>query len=330
LTLKVKIVKLDRGNFQIKNRWEEGDSVSVQIESHATVSMLKQRISMLVAAHEKWQTMKFKDVELTDAAAKLDGIEGLVSGSVIDLWVVAPQEQQEDLGELSDDPDAMQVEEEPLPPMCDDAAMDAELTEEQEDAQNKCKGEASEFLEDGEKAKALEKFTEAIMIGNPNAMLLSKRGELLLKMKRPNAAMADATAAIKKNSDSAKALKLRGKAGRFLSMWEQAVADFAKAQAIDYDDDVVDVHKFCTRRKTWYSKTAVRAENSEKQGKADAAAAEAAAKKAAAKEAADAVAAKEKASLERHYAREKAKADAEVSKTEAEVPKTEDVQMGGC
>jgi len=324
VNLKVKIVKLDRGNFQVKNRWEEGDCVTAQIESHATVSMLKQRISTLVAAHEKWQTMKFKGVELTDSAARLDSIEGLVDGAMVDLYVVAPKEQQDDLGELSDDPDAMHAEEEPLPPMCNDAAMDAELTEEQEDAQNKFKGEASEFLEDGEKAKALEKYTEAIMVGNPNAMLLSKRGELLLKMKRPHAAMADATAALKKNPDSAKALKLRGKAGRFLSMWEQAVADFAKAQAIDYDDDVVDMHKFCTRRKTWYAKTAVRTENAEKQANADAVAAEAAAKKAAAKEAAAAQAAKEKASQERRVAREKAKAEAEASKQQA------DVQMGGC
>jgi len=303
VNIKVKIVKLDRGNFQVKNRWEEGDCVTVQIEIHATVSMLKQRISMLVAAHEKWQTMKFQGTELADAAARLDSVEGLVDGAMVELYVLAPKDVQEELGELSDDPDAMQAEEEALPPMCDDAAMNAELTEEQEDAQNKCKGEATEFLEDGDKAKALEKYTEAIMVGNPNAMLLAKRGELLLKMKRPNAAMADATAAIKKNSDSAKALKLRGKVGRLLSMWDQAVADFSKAQAIDYDDDLVDVHKFCTRRKTWYAKTAVRTENSEKKAKADAAAAEAATKKAAAKEVADALAAKEKASFEKREAR---------------------------
>merc|ERR1711957_808135 len=184
----------------------------------------------------------------------------------------------------------------------------------------KHKGDAAEFLEDGDKAKALEKLTEAILVGNPNAMLLAKRGELLLKMKRPLAAKADATAALKKNSDSAKALKLKGKACRHLSLWDEAVADFAKAQSIDYDDDVVDMHKFCTKRKTWYVKTAARAENVEKKAQADAAAAEAEAKKAAAKEAKDAQAAKEKASQERREAREKAKAEAAAA-ADAEAPK---------
>lgn len=336
LNLKCKIVQLDRGNFPVKNRWEEGDCVTVATEPHATISMLKQKIAMLIAAHEKWQTMKFQGVELADPSARIDSIEGLVEGAQVDVHVVAPKEKVEDLGELSDDPEAMPTEEAPLPAMCDDAAMDAELTEEQEDKQNKCKGEAADFLEDGDKAKALQKLTEAIIVGNPNAMLLAKRGELLLKMKRPLAAKADATAALKKNPDSAKALKLKGKACRFLSMWDEAVADFAKAQSIDYDDDVVDMHKFCTRRKTWHAKTAVRAENEEKKAKADAAAAELAAKNAAAREAAEAQAAKEKASQERREAREKAKAEA-AAKTDTdaimaeEEAKTDaDVSMGGC
>jgi len=96
------------------------------------------------------------------------------------------------------------------------------------------------------------------MVGNPNAMTLSKRGELLLKMKRPKAAISDATAALKKNPDSAKALKLRGKAHRFLSMWAEAVTDFAACQQIDYDDDIADMHKYCTKRKVWHEKMAVR------------------------------------------------------------------------
>lgn len=256
-TLKVKIAELDRGSLQVKNRWEKGESVTVQIEPHATIGMLKQRVALLLAAHEKWQTMKKDDLVL-DNNTRIDSIEGVTNGSVIDVYAVCPKEEEEDLGELSDDPDAMAPEEDELPGMPDEAAMDTELTEEQEDKQNKLKGEAAEALEDGEKAKALEKLTEAIKVGNPNAMTLSKRGELLLKMKRPLAAIADATAALKKNPDSAKAYKLRGKANRFLSKWEEAVSDFAACQQIDYDDDIADMHKFCTKRKVWHSKMAAR------------------------------------------------------------------------
>eukprot|EP00971_Amphidinium_carterae_P045964 904272-Amphidinium_carterae.1 len=45
-------------------------------------------------------------------------------------------------------------------------------------------------------------------------MLLCKRGELLLKLRRPKAALQDSNAALKINPDSAKAYRLRGKVMR--------------------------------------------------------------------------------------------------------------------
>merc|ERR1719195_773712 len=95
------------------------------------------------------------------------------------------------------------------------------------DRQNACKGQAAEALEDGDKAGALAKLTEAILIAN---------------------------AALGKNPDSAKAYRLRAKAHRFLSMWDEAVTDFAACQKIDYDDDLKDMHEFCNRRKKWHAK----------------------------------------------------------------------------
>merc|ERR1739848_806717 len=134
-----------------------------------------------------------------------------------------------------------------------------ELSEAQEDEQNAAKGVAAELLEDGDKKGALGKLTEAVMVGNPNAMLLCKRGELLLKLKRPAASVKDGTAALEKNPDSAKAYRLRGKANRFLSNWEQAVLDLGQAQKIDYDDDAADMLKYCMKRKIWHDKMAMRA-----------------------------------------------------------------------
>merc|ERR1719265_2418545 len=101
----------------------------------------------------------------------------------------------------------MQEEEEAAPGLPD--SLDKELTEEEEDKQNSLKAAAADLLEDGDKAGALAKLTEAVMVGNPNAMLLSRRADLLLKMKRPAAAIIDATAALAKNPDSAKAYKIR-------------------------------------------------------------------------------------------------------------------------
>merc|ERR1711924_421297 len=101
------------------------------------------------------------------------------------------------------------------------------------------------------------------MVGNPNAMLLSRRAELLLKMKRCKAAILDASAALQENPDSAKAYKIRGKAYRFLGKYAEAVEDFAQCQKIDYDDAIVDMHNYCTKRKVWQMKMNTRREKQE-------------------------------------------------------------------
>lgn len=260
--VKVKLVELDRGPVHTKCRWNEGEIITVQIEPHGTVSMLKQRVALIVAAHEKWQTLKVGENVLADASARLDSLGdlGVADNCVVDLYAKAPLEKEEDLGELSDDPDAMAEEAEAPPGIPEGEAFEKELTEEEEDKQNSLKGAAAELLEDGDKAGALAKLTEAILVGNPNAMTLSKRAELLLKMKRPKAAIIDASAALKKNPDSAKAFKIRAKASRFLSKWADAVEDFAACQQIDYDDDIKDMHTYCTKRKIWHQKMDARKE----------------------------------------------------------------------
>ena len=53
---------------------------------------------------------------------------------------------------------------------------------------------------------------------------------MLLKLRRPRAAVADCDAAIEKNPDSVKALKTRGKARRALGEWTGALQDLAAAQ----------------------------------------------------------------------------------------------------
>ncbi|PIO60693.1 tetratricopeptide repeat protein, partial [Teladorsagia circumcincta] len=59
---------------------------------------------------------------------------------------------------------------------------------------------------------------------------------VLLKLKRPMAAIADCDKAISINADSAQGYKFRGRAYRLLGKWVEAHADLATACKLDYDD----------------------------------------------------------------------------------------------
>lgn len=111
-----------------------------------------------------------------------------------------------------------------------------ELTDDIQDKQNALKQEGAEALEDGKKELALEKFSEAIGLGCVSAMLIAKRGQLLLQMDRPRAAVNDCNAALAINPDSAKAFKTRARAYLKLEMLEEAHFDFQTALKIDFDD----------------------------------------------------------------------------------------------
>eukprot|EP00927_Polykrikos_kofoidii_P078983 TRINITY_DN75783_c0_g1_i1.p1 TRINITY_DN75783_c0_g1~~TRINITY_DN75783_c0_g1_i1.p1 ORF type:complete len:292 (-),score=90.77 TRINITY_DN75783_c0_g1_i1:248-1006(-) len=112
-----------------------------------------------------------------------------------------------------------------------------ELTEEQQDKQNALKAAAADFLEDGAEDLALEKFTEAIVLGCASALLYSKRAQVLFDMKRPRAAVNDCNAALAINPDSAKAFKIRARANQSLGSWDLAHSDYQNALKIDYDED---------------------------------------------------------------------------------------------
>jgi suppressor of tumorigenicity protein 13 len=244
--IKVKIEKLDRGDVVVKNMWQEGSTVTVQIEPHATINMMKQRIAILVAAHMKHQTITNVAGEVLDDIKKLQDV--MADGATVLLHVVQPKEEEAPPVELSDDEGLIGEEEADCEPLPSKEDMAKELTDEEVDKQNGLKGEGAELLEDGDKSGALAKLTAAIAIGAPSAMMISKRAELLLKLRRPKAAASDATAALEINPDSGKAYKVRGKARRLLGDYEGAKADLDQAQKIDYDDGVADVHDYVTKR----------------------------------------------------------------------------------
>jgi len=266
--VKVKIETLDRGGVPTKNMWTQGAVVTVQIEPHATINMMKQRVAILVAAHMKHQTITTEaNVEIDDLK-KLNEVEGLVDGGTLLLHVRQPKEEEAPPVEISDDDGVWPEGEAAVEPLPEGDAMTKELTDEEMDKQNQLKGELAELLEDGKKEEALAKCTEAILVGNPSAMQLAKRAELLLKMKRPKAAISDATAALAKNPDSGKAYRIRGKARRFVGEYEAAKADLDQAQRMDYDDDTADIHSYVSKRA---AKLALKAAQDAKKAEAEAA-----------------------------------------------------------
>merc|ERR1719362_1686640 len=65
----------------------------------------------------------------------------------------------------------------------------------------KVKQQAGEALAAGNVGKALDKYTEAIRTGGATALMLATRAALLLKQRRPCAAIRDCCAALQLNPD---------------------------------------------------------------------------------------------------------------------------------
>ena len=73
------------------------------------------------------------------------------------------------------------------------------------------KMEADDLKSDGKWEEALEKYTAAVVIAPPSALLYANRAYALNKLKRFKAAERDCNEALKLNPDSAKALRVRGR-----------------------------------------------------------------------------------------------------------------------
>jgi len=134
------------------------------------------------------------------------------------------------------------------------------------------KSAAAEAASNGDHAKAIETLTAVLQL-TPSPLLYAKRADSFLKMKRPNAAVRDCNKALESNPDSAKALKVRGSAYRYLGEYEKAQKDLATAQRIDYDDAVDGIQKFvnkrCVERQARLAKKAAKkAEKAEAEAKA--------------------------------------------------------------
>ncbi|CAK9166747.1 unnamed protein product [Ilex paraguariensis] len=118
-----------------------------------------------------------------------------------------------------------------------------EITEESQDAAQISKSNAMDAICEGKFNKAVDFLTEAIMLNPTSAILYATRASVFIKLKKPNAAICDADAALKINPDSAKGYKMRGMARAMLGLWEAAASDLHVASNIDYDEEIGEVLK---------------------------------------------------------------------------------------
>ncbi|CAD6185983.1 unnamed protein product [Caenorhabditis auriculariae] len=95
---------------------------------------------------------------------------------------------------------------------------------------------ANEAFSNGDFDSSLQHYTTAIECNPGSAILHAKRANVLLKLKRPVAAIADCDKAISINPDSAQGYKFRGRANRLLGRWVEAKTDLATACKLDYDE----------------------------------------------------------------------------------------------
>ncbi|ONK61313.1 uncharacterized protein A4U43_C08F28420 [Asparagus officinalis] len=121
-----------------------------------------------------------------------------------------------------------------------------EVSEESRDAAQVLKAKAMDAISEGKLEEAIEHLTEAILLNPTSAILYGNRAGIFIKLNKPNAAIRDADAALKINSDSAKGYKARGMAKAMLGQWEEAARDLHMASKLDHDDEIHSVLKKVT------------------------------------------------------------------------------------
>ena len=125
-------------------------------------------------------------------------------------------------------------EEPPFPEMAPENV--EELDDNALEKQQELKAASAELAEEQNFEQAMNKLTEAIVIGCASALMYGRRAELLMRLNRPRAALRDCGRALELNPDSGKAYKTRGRANAKLKRWTAAHSDFQEGLKIDYDD----------------------------------------------------------------------------------------------
>jgi len=140
-----------------------------------------------------------------------------------------------------DDPERLEKEMEPWPSLFPPANPSPEFRKDTEKA-------VAQAMESTDFARAITVYTEAMRGGGSNPAMLSTRAALLLKCKRPCAAVRDCTAAISINASMVKAYRIRGMSHRRLGHWKKAHRDLTEAQNLKYDSEMAEMLKIVANR----------------------------------------------------------------------------------
>ncbi|KAM3380455.1 TPR repeat-containing thioredoxin TDX isoform X1 [Capsicum galapagoense] len=139
-----------------------------------------------------------------------------------------------------DDTDTVEPDNDPPQQMGDSSS---EVTDENRDAAQISKAKALDAISEGKLNEAINHLTEAILLNPSSAILYATRANVFVKLKKPNAAIRDADAALKVNPDSAKGYKVRGMARAMLGLWKEAASDLRLASMIDFDEEIAETLK---------------------------------------------------------------------------------------
>ncbi|KAL9271528.1 FAM10 family protein-like protein, partial [Drosera capensis] len=113
-----------------------------------------------------------------------------------------------------------------------------EVTDENREAAQEAKAKAMEAISEGKLEEAIEHLTQAITLNPISAIMYATRASVFIKMKKPNAAIRDASAALEINPDSSKGYKTRGIAKALLGEWKEAAKDLHLASRLDFDEEI--------------------------------------------------------------------------------------------
>lgn len=171
-------------------------------------------------------------------------------GAQVPSSVTSEQGGEEHVDELNEDiiesdveldnTDVVEPDNDPPQQMGDPSS---EVTDENREAAQISKAKALDAISEGKLNEAIDHLTEAILLNPNSAILYATRANVFIKLKKPNAAIRDADAALKVNPDSAKGYKVRGMARAMLGLWKEAASDLRVASMIDFDEEIAEILK---------------------------------------------------------------------------------------
>ncbi|KAK4362065.1 hypothetical protein RND71_017306 [Anisodus tanguticus] len=171
-------------------------------------------------------------------------------GAQVPPSVKSEKGEEENLDEIDEDiiesdveldnSDTVEPDDDPPQQMGDSLS---EVTDENRDAAQLAKAKALDAIFEGKFNEAINHLTEAILLNPSSAILYATRANVFIKLKKPNAAIRDADAALKVNPDSAKGYKVRGMARAMLGLWKEAAKDLRVASMIDFDEEIAEILK---------------------------------------------------------------------------------------